>query len=825
MKHPLEGVRVIECGVAIAGPAATRCLAHLGADVIKIGSSETGAGAAPGWAKSLGPGAADLAAGGPNIGKRHAALNLKDAASRPALRSLVANADVFLTNLSMPAIESLALRFEDVVAWNPSIIYLSMPGFGESGPYKHYRSYGPNLSALSGLDHLTGDSDRLPVITPNPYPDYLAGYQAAVAVVSALLRRPAVKEAQHIRMSQLEALVGILGPQILDAQLSGNVPIRDGNRDPSVVPRDVFPCRGADRWISIEVRTDREWRALCSVEGMPPELRAMSQLSKAERGACIGQLEGLISRWTRMHTNRNAASILQAAGVAACPVQEPWDHLSDPHLESRSFWRLVSHSRLGADVVAALPLRFSGTSIDVSTGNPSFGEHTEEALRDVAGLSDATIEHLFASGVAAGPADIEALPGDGLGRPSRPWAWPLLRLLDGTPEQAVALSAAGPSGTQATEAIRVLDLSGELSVYGTHLLAHLGADIIRVETPSDSSVRAREPLSDGRSLFQAVMDAGKRSVTLDSSVSEDRDRLNRLIAGADVIYWEKPIDDSNQLAISWEQISASNPTAVFVSVSPFGESGPYSQWVAGELGTWAMGGDFSLCGYPDRRPVMMPAIGRSLIGSMAALGALAALCVRARTGQSQHVEISAHDVIAYTNSVLLAQIDDLAERTRQGTRALGSAPYGYFQCSDRLVCLLAMTVRQWDALAEWISEETDSTSVLDERYRGTPYSRFAYAEEIAGFVNSLAARHNADSFCVEAQRRGIPATPVNSVADVLRDEQLKTANFWELREFDKTEVLFPGPPFRFPGGKRLTSAPEHRAEGYAVFWNEATGQS
>lgn len=804
--EPLAGITVIECGVAVAGPLAARYLAHLGADVIKVDSrGNSGFSAPPRWAPpNAGLAALDLVPGSTlNAQKMSVGLDLKSPDGRDAFGRLVARADVFITNLSAPAIESLHITHDDLQAWNPRIISIAMTGFGcGPGPYHQYRSWGPNLSALSGLDYLTGDPDRPPVMHPSPYPDHVSAYHAVVAVLRALIERDRDGRGQGMEMAQLEAVVNVLGPSVLEAQLTGATPMRSGNRHTSAVPRCLLPCRGNDNWLSLEIASDAEWQALCAVEGLPPALRDGRFATKAGRAAHEDELERLLAGWTARHTNRELALRLQSAGVAGNPVQRAWDHVTDPQLEARGFWQLVGHDRLGSDLSSRLPMRFSVTPPRYTMSSPSFGHHTADLLEQAGFLPDQVTKL-----VEAGVAEVEAqFPPEVdtavLERPSRRWAWPLLRVFDHVDDDWDGRDAGEASAEAAPldfARCRVLDLSSPLTAYGTRLLALLGAGVTRVVPPGGSPLAAFPPLHEEGSLFERYMDDGKRQVELDLASPEGRTAFEALAAGADVVYESFAPGELERMGLGWDRLRALNPRLVLVSVTPFGQSGPYRDWKTGELGLWALSGSLTLTGYPDRRPVAPGGgLGIGFVGTTGAIAALAALRARNRVGVGQWVDVSAHEALVFTASGMLSQIDDMADRTRSGVRALGTGPYGYYVCKDRLICLLALMPPHWQSLSAWIHERTGDEAALDPKYRGSGASRYQYIDEVDALVNALAGLYGADEFCQEAQRRGVPAMPVNAVPDLLADPHLEMVGFWRTPEADQP-VRWPGPPVRMPG--------------------------
>jgi benzylsuccinate CoA-transferase BbsF subunit len=821
-RHALDGVRVLECGVAIAGPLAGRYLAHLGADVIRVESRSRSAAMgsrSPAWAPhDVGLAGADMLAGNNtfNAQKRGVGLELKSPEGRALLDRLIAESDVFLTNFSVPAIESLTIDYEHVRGVNPDIVYVSMPGYGSRpGPYRDYKSWGPNLSSFSGLDHLTGDPDRDPAMTPVPLPDYIAGYHAVVAILSALLHRRRGGPGQWIDISQFESAVACLGPYVGQVALGGEEPARSGNRGPSAAPRGVFPTRDDDRWVAISVRSDAEWRALADAVDQPAWVADPRLANPEGRRAQEEELEAALAAWCSTQTAEEVAFVLQAAGVAAAPVQNHLDHLTDPQLWARGYWRLVDHPWLDADLIDGFPIHLAGTPARVDRAAPALGEHNAAILEGIVGLSPAEVASLVEQGAVSPPADPPPA-GTPLERPYCSWALPLLRLDErerpgsapaerSRPEAAPASGEPRASGAGPLAPLRVLDLSDGMSAYGTRLLAQLGADVVRVEPPEGAALRADGPFAAGRSLLQLYMDGGKRSVELSLDGDEGRRAFAALCEGADVVYTagDAPLA---------REAREGNPRLSVVSVTPFGQSGPYRAWAADDLTLWALSGLVQLTGYPDRRPLMPGALlADYFVGTVGAIGALAALYARTHSGRGQLVDVSAHEVLVATSqggTGLPTLIEDAAPRVRTGSSALGASPYGYYSCRDRLVCLLGLTVGHWRALASWIHEETGIEEVLDERLTTSAMMRKQYDDDIQRYIDALAGRYDADAFCAEAQRRGVPAAPVNPVGATLRDPHLAALDYWaDVEQPGVGTIRWPGAPFRMSATPWAPPAP------------------
>jgi formyl-CoA transferase len=342
----------------------------------------------------------------------------------------------------------------------------------------------------------------------------------------------------------------------------------------------------------------------------------------------------------------------------------------------------------------------------------------------------------------------------------------------------------------------VLDLSDELSTYGAKLLGLLGAEVVRVEPPAGSSTRRRPPLANGVSAFHEFMETGKRSVAIDLETDEGRASFEELLATCDVVYESLPVGKLAALGLGWERIRELSPKTVLVSVTSFGQTGPYAAWRTGEVGLWALSGTLPTTGYPDRRPIVAPSVAGILVGTIGAVAALAALRARTFLGHGQWVDVSAHETLVAAGNAMLPQIDDLAPRRRAGAQGASVGPWGYFPCADRMVSVLAVAERHWRSLAEWIHEETGDDVVLDEAYAASAGVRYRERDTIDRSIGLLTRRYGAAAFCAEAQRRGLAAMPLNSVADLLTDPHLEEAGFWQTSP-DGTPVRWPGPPFEF----------------------------
>ena len=416
MGSPLDGVRVLELGYGIAAPVAARNLAQFGADVIRVESARHldslrvgGAGWIPpdfdqavrrDTMPSLNFSSAE---------KRSIGLDIDIPDGRGVFERLVAGSDVLITNMSEAALAHLDLGDEPMRAVNPALVYVSMPAFGNDGPYRSYRTWGHNLSAMSGIDHLIGWPDRDPVQLGIAYPDFVSAHAVTVAVLAALQRRDDTGRGACIELAQLPMALACLGPSLLQAQLGGDPPSARGNRAESFAPQGIYPARGEERWVAVSVTDDAMWQAMCTVPGLEHLGDEPAFTSVAERLAREGELDEHLATWTADRTDWEAAAELQAFGVAASPVLDAWDLVADPQLASRDFFHALPHARFARDLVFGQAVRLSDTPPRAERAAPAFGADSRDVLHEVAGLDDAEIDDLVASGVVEEMAHIDVV--------------------------------------------------------------------------------------------------------------------------------------------------------------------------------------------------------------------------------------------------------------------------------------------------------------------------------------------------------------------------------------------------------------------------------
>jgi crotonobetainyl-CoA:carnitine CoA-transferase CaiB-like acyl-CoA transferase len=400
-RRPLDGVRVLDFTHVLAGPYATRILADMGADVVKVNSMERA-----------------IAGNGPdspyyvmwNRNKRALALDMRNPEGRTLCRRLCDVADVVIENFAVGVLDRWGIAYAPVRETNPGVIYVQMSGMGHGGPWSGFVTYAPTIHALSGLTLLTSVPGREDIGIGYSYNDHQAGLHGTVAILAALEARRRTGRGQQVDLSQFEVGVNFLGPSLLDWFANGRAARATGNRLPydDAAPHGVYPCRPqgegilGERWIAIACMDDGQWRALRALLGEPAWAADPQFDTAAGRVAAAALLDERIAGWTRDADAVELMMRCQAAGVPAGLAQDGIDLAErDPQLRHSGFIRPIGESGLplGDQWAERLPLRFERTPCDEYHRTRLLGEDNAAVLADWLGLSPAEVADQEANGV------------------------------------------------------------------------------------------------------------------------------------------------------------------------------------------------------------------------------------------------------------------------------------------------------------------------------------------------------------------------------------------------------------------------------------------
>jgi crotonobetainyl-CoA:carnitine CoA-transferase CaiB-like acyl-CoA transferase len=397
---PLEGIRVVELCTGAAGPTVAKCLGEYGAEILKIESRQRGDGHRGGTNPKRWNVMPDFVKLSRN--KKSVTVNLKTDRGKEIVKGLIAQSDVVVDNYSLGVLERWGMSYEELKALKPDIILIRLKGLGCTGPYAHHITYGPNLLALSGITHLWNHPNS-PASTGEArtqHPDFMSGIAGAAAVMSALLYRERTGKGQCIDFAQIEAGATLLGPYYLDYTINGRDSQPAGNALPGAAPHNAYPCAGGDKWCVISVRSQEEWLRFCQAIGQPEWCRDERFATPLARQHNLAALDELVASWTCQRSGDEVMRVLQPAGVAAAPVQDVEDQLSNnPQFEARHMFTTMDEPMLGPIITESPPAKMSETPPQIYRVAPLMGEHTDAVLRDILHLSESEIKELTEQGV------------------------------------------------------------------------------------------------------------------------------------------------------------------------------------------------------------------------------------------------------------------------------------------------------------------------------------------------------------------------------------------------------------------------------------------
>ena len=394
MPGPLEGFRVIDLTTMVSGPFATMMLGDQGADVIKVEAPGGGDHVRTGGHRAGGLAAQFI---NTNRNKRSIAVDLKHPQGQEVLLRLAAGADVFIQNFRPGVVDRLGVGEPAVRTANPAIVYVSISGFGETGPYAAKRVYDPIIQAASGLASVQGGSDEArPRLVRTILPDKLTAVTAAQAVTAALLARARTGEGQHVRLSMLDAVVAFLWASDMGGQTF--VDNADSSQRAASFIDLIYETK--DGFMSVAVMSDREWRGLARAAERPEWLEDERFRTPALRDENIDDRLALTQEAVRTRTTAEWMERLEAEDVPCAPVLTRRALVTHPQVAAGGTLVEYDHPAAGRLRQARPAARFEGTPSTVRRGAPLLGEHTD-ALLDEAGFAAADIARLRARGAVA----------------------------------------------------------------------------------------------------------------------------------------------------------------------------------------------------------------------------------------------------------------------------------------------------------------------------------------------------------------------------------------------------------------------------------------
>lgn len=412
MTGPLDGVRVLEFTTAWAGPFAGRCLAYLGAEVVKIEAPGhpdswrgTRAGGAPVYYPDLTPGEnpqnRSMLFNSQNLDKRSLALDLKSTGATTVMHDLVRRSDVVLANFTPGVLDRLGIGYRQLEQINDQIIVVEMPAFGPGGPSSGHQGMGKTMEPAAGMTAMMGYADGTPVLTGPALMDPTGGLNAVAAVVSALELRERTGRGSKVLVPQVEAAANWIGEFLLEQAETGSTWTPAGNQVPDAAPHGAYPCAGDDQWIAIAVQHDNQWRRLCRTLGATELAENPTFAQHSGRLEAQGELDAMLAALTCRHGKVELAESLQAAGVPAAPVLDGREIALSPAMTQAGMLVELDHAAVGRHSYGALAFRHSRTPGSHRRAAPLFGEHNDEVLSDFLGYDAEYIAKLRRNEVVA----------------------------------------------------------------------------------------------------------------------------------------------------------------------------------------------------------------------------------------------------------------------------------------------------------------------------------------------------------------------------------------------------------------------------------------
>ena len=370
---PLAGLKVVELARILAGPWAGQILADLGAEVIKVEAPEgddTRRWGPPFIERTAPDGSADRTAAyfhAANRGKKSVTADFRTPEGQQKVRDLVADADIVIENFKVGGLAKYGLDYTGLSAVNPRLIYCSVTGFGQTGPYAHRAGYDYIIQGMSGLMSVTGEPSGQPQKVGVAVTDIFTGIYAATAILAAVEQRHTTERGQHIDMALLDVAVSVMANQAMNYLATGNAPQRMGNAHPNLVPYAVFDC--ADGWIIIATGNDGQYQRLCEVLGLPALATAPDYATNADRIQNREALTAALQAVTRGWSRDDLLAALEARGIPAGPINDMADVFADPQVIARGL-RITPGGVPGV----RLPVVFSGAELATDRPSPALGQ-------------------------------------------------------------------------------------------------------------------------------------------------------------------------------------------------------------------------------------------------------------------------------------------------------------------------------------------------------------------------------------------------------------------------------------------------------------------
>jgi crotonobetainyl-CoA:carnitine CoA-transferase CaiB-like acyl-CoA transferase len=406
MTQPLDHLRVLDMSRILAGPWCGQTFADLGAEVIKIerpGAGDDTRSWGPPFMADRDGNETDEAAYflSANRGKKSVTVDITRPEGQEIIRKLAAECDVLLENYKVGGLKKYGLDYDSLSKVNPRLVYCSITGFGQTGPYSPRAGYDFLIQAMGGLMSVTGEAESKPGGGPQKIgvalSDILTGLYTTIGALSALAYRDKTGRGQHVDMALLDVTIAAMANQAMNYLVAGKAPTMMGNSHPNIVPYEAY--RAADHYIILAVGNDGQFRRFCEVAGrvdLADDENYATNRGRVENRAVLGPiLNEIIAAQPRTFWLEE----LEKVGVPCGPINNLEQVFGDPHVQARGARQEVSHPVAGTLPTVANPIRLSESPIAYDRGPPTLGQHNDEILSELLGMEDGDIAALKDSGI------------------------------------------------------------------------------------------------------------------------------------------------------------------------------------------------------------------------------------------------------------------------------------------------------------------------------------------------------------------------------------------------------------------------------------------
>jgi len=406
MAGPLSHVRVLDLSRVLAGPWAGQNLADLGAEVIKVERPKVGDDSrafGPPWVRDgQGRETRDSAYfTSANRGKKSITVNVAKPQGQELVRALARECDVLIENYKHGDLARYGLGYDDLRVVNPRLVYCSVTGFGQTGPYRERPGYDFMIQGMGGMMSVTGEPDGAPGGGPQragvPIADIITGMYASIAICAALANRAQTGQGQHLDLALLDSQIALLAYQNTNYFSTGKPPGRIGNLHPNIVPYQPF--KTSDGEVIVACGNDNLFRKFCEAAGRPELAQDPRFATNGKRVENRVEMTRVIQEFFARKTTAEWLELLESAGVPNGPINNIAQVFEEPQVKARGVKIELEHTAAGKLPLVASPMRFSGTPLDYRLPPPLLGEHTDEVLRGLLGKSDAQIAQLRSEGI------------------------------------------------------------------------------------------------------------------------------------------------------------------------------------------------------------------------------------------------------------------------------------------------------------------------------------------------------------------------------------------------------------------------------------------